>query len=380
MSTHPKGVYEKVKGSGIWWVRYADAGGRRRREKAGTKGMALMLYRKRKTEAVQGKKLPETLRRRSVLFEELIQDALTYGGEHHQRNRVSDSRAAVLGAALGSRPADAVTPQEIEAVLSRLATERNWQPGTRNRHQAFISLAYRLGVENGKLAVNPARLVRRKRESSGRILWLTADQELKLTAVIEQRFPAELPALRLALHTGMRRSEQYRLTWDCVDFERRQITIPKTKNGSIRERQHPLRAPGRYRYGGAVGAAGPWHGLGAGDGGCGFRPRLRSRARPENAPRMVCRRLQAGRDAGVHLALPAAQLCFPAGDGGSPAAHRARIDGAQNHRHDLPVRPSRTPAHLGHGAAAGRLGQGRAGPGGGGWPDANSHQKSHRRF
>lgn len=49
-----KGVYEKVKDSGIWWIHYFDSSGRRRREKAGTKTMALNLYRKRKVEALQG--------------------------------------------------------------------------------------------------------------------------------------------------------------------------------------------------------------------------------------------------------------------------------------------------------------------------------------
>ncbi|MGH9478497.1 MAG: tyrosine-type recombinase/integrase [Terriglobales bacterium] len=196
--------------------------------------MALGLLEKRRQERRQGRKLPETIRRRTVPFSELLEDAAEYGRSHHQLNCRTDSRAALLRSALGSRPADAVTPQEIEAALAKLATERNWEPGTRNRHHAFISLAYRLGIENGKVAVNPARMVRRKRENSGRILWLSADQETKLTAVIEQRYPAELPAFRLALHTGMRRSEQYRLTWDCVDFEQRQVTIPKTKNGTIR--------------------------------------------------------------------------------------------------------------------------------------------------
>ena len=32
----------------------------------------------------------------------------------------------------------------------------------------------------------------------------------------------------------MRRSEQYGLAWDCVDFVRRQITIPRSKHGGIR--------------------------------------------------------------------------------------------------------------------------------------------------
>lgn len=73
-----RGVYEKVSGSEIWWIRYVDAEGRYRREKAGTKGMALDLYRKRKTEALQGKKLPERLRRRVVRFSELANDASKY--------------------------------------------------------------------------------------------------------------------------------------------------------------------------------------------------------------------------------------------------------------------------------------------------------------
>jgi hypothetical protein len=62
-----RGVYEKVSRSGIWWIRYADASGRIRREKAGPKGSAIKLYRKRKTEILQGKKLPEQLRDRLEL-------------------------------------------------------------------------------------------------------------------------------------------------------------------------------------------------------------------------------------------------------------------------------------------------------------------------
>ena len=76
------GIYEKVGGSDVWWIRYVDADGRYRREKAGTKSMAIDLYRKRKTEALQGRKLPERLRRRVVLFDEIAQDALAYSKAH----------------------------------------------------------------------------------------------------------------------------------------------------------------------------------------------------------------------------------------------------------------------------------------------------------
>ena len=58
-----KGIYERMHGSGVWWIRYADGGGKIRREKAGTHSMAVALYKKRGTEVLQGRKLPETLRR-----------------------------------------------------------------------------------------------------------------------------------------------------------------------------------------------------------------------------------------------------------------------------------------------------------------------------
>jgi len=230
-----RGIFERPKGSDLWWIRYTDAGGRERREKAGARGMALSLLAKRKAEVLQGKKLPETLRRRAVLFGELADDAAAYGQRHHALNRSRDYRAAVLKAALGVRAAADITPQEIDRTLDKLAAERSWTPGTRNRHQAFISLAFRLGVDNGKVQANPARLVHRKRESSGRIRWLTVEEEKKLAAVIEANYPDQLPAFLLSLNTGMRRSEQYRrIQWQDVDFEQRRLWVPGSKNGSPR--------------------------------------------------------------------------------------------------------------------------------------------------
>ncbi|HUX68646.1 MAG TPA: site-specific integrase [Terriglobales bacterium] len=230
-----RGIYEKVKGSGIWWCHYTDSGGRRRRERVGARSMAVSLLAKRQGERLQGKKLPETLNRRGVLFSELLDDATAYASEHHQLGgRKCDYRPALLKELLGARSAETITPKDIDRELSKVAREREWSPASYNRFKAFVSLAFRLGIENEKVVVNPARSVRRRREDNGRIRWLSAEEEARIVAAIQDRYPAELPAFLLALHTGMRRSEQYRLTWDCVDFVRSQLTIPKTKNGTIR--------------------------------------------------------------------------------------------------------------------------------------------------
>lgn len=48
-ATH-RGVCERPRGSGSWWVRYADEHGCIHREKAGSKSLALRLYTRRKAE------------------------------------------------------------------------------------------------------------------------------------------------------------------------------------------------------------------------------------------------------------------------------------------------------------------------------------------
>jgi integrase len=47
-------------------------------------------------------------------------------------------------------------------------------------------------------------------------------------------FPEHLPELTVSLGTGMRLSEQYSLTWEQIDFARKEINLEQTKNGSAR--------------------------------------------------------------------------------------------------------------------------------------------------
>jgi site-specific recombinase XerD len=226
-----KGVFEKVVGSGVFWVRYADASGRIRREKVGTKSAASALYKKRKTEVLQGKKLPERFRVRAVLFTELAEDALEYSKVHKLSYDHDVYRMAKLKEAFGHHSAESITPQEVERWI---ANNKHWGPATANRYRALLSLAYRLGVQNGKVGQNPARLIRPRRENNVRVRWLTADEEKQLRDAIEVEGAEHLPELDIAIHTGLRRSEQYGLTWECVDLERQLLTVPQSKNGKTR--------------------------------------------------------------------------------------------------------------------------------------------------
>src|ERR1700678_2508334 len=115
VQTATKGVYERIPGSGIWWIRYADARGKEHREKVGRRSDAITLYSKRKTEALQRKKLPESFRAKGITFGQLCDDAL----EHSRAVNTADStyelklKIDVLRPELGHLKAEDITKQDV---------------------------------------------------------------------------------------------------------------------------------------------------------------------------------------------------------------------------------------------------------------------------
>ena len=79
-----------------------------------------------------------------------------------------------------------------------------------------------------------------KREYNGRIRFLSSEEEIKLVIVLRENWPQHIPAFLVALHTGMRASEQFDLKWADVSFEQRSTALSKTKTG--KSRHIPLNA------------------------------------------------------------------------------------------------------------------------------------------
>jgi integrase len=223
-----RGVYEHPVGSGVWWINvYVD--GVRRREKVGRKSDAITLYQTRKTEARREGKFPELRRTRKVTLGDLVDLAIEYTANHKDaRNYVS--KGAIVKEQLGATAADELTPQQIEQWLSKHCKTA----ATANRYRAFLSLAYRVGMANGKVDKNPARLVRQRKENNARLRYLSREEYARLSDVLSEDEPQHLPAFIVSVHTGMRLSEQHTLTWGQVDLKRRVIRLSETKNGSAR--------------------------------------------------------------------------------------------------------------------------------------------------
>jgi integrase len=239
-----RGVFEKIPGSGVWWIQYFDADGQRRREKAGTRSDAILLVQKRRTEVLSGKKLPEKLRVRVVRFSELAEDAEMYCKANNQGQQFDLYRIGRRRAEFGSRPG--LIP--IKELRSWFA-EQEWENATHNRYKTTLSLIYRLGMEQGKVQANPAKLLKHRTEDNERVRFLNQftlaktdveylklheDEESRLRAAILKHYPDHMPEFEIALHTGMRPSEQYGLDWSRVDLSRNSVSLPKTKTGKAR--------------------------------------------------------------------------------------------------------------------------------------------------
>jgi integrase len=230
-----KGVYERKPDSGIWWIRWTDSAGKQHREKAGRRSDAQTLLHKRNTETLQRKKLPELLRN-NLTFNTLCDDALLHSKAHNDPKVTYDFELKLnkIKPSFGDRSVERITKQDIVAWITDLAEEKKWAASTRNRWQAAFSLIFRVGIDNEKIDRNPAAGIRRKTENNARVRFLSNEEENRLRKVILKRFPAFVHQLDLSLHTGMRAGEQFSLRWNQIDLKRRILTLPKTKNGTVR--------------------------------------------------------------------------------------------------------------------------------------------------
>jgi len=226
---NPRGIFERPAGSGVWWIRWHDAQGRRHREKAGTKATALKLYTKRKQQALERAKLPE-LHRRGPSFGELAQDALAYCRQHHRNGRnVPPHMARFLGW-WKDRPADSLTPGEIE---QRLVSVK-WAPATFNRARALLSLTYNLGIRAGKVSANPAQRVQARKERNVRQGFIT---DTEYSALARSGGPLWLRTmLALGFTYGWRAGELLGLRVRQVNLAERTIRLEPgtTKNAEGR--------------------------------------------------------------------------------------------------------------------------------------------------
>jgi len=136
---------------------------------------------------------------------------------------------------LGVQTLSAITPTKIADCRDKLL-DTGRTPSTTNRYLAVMSHAFTYAVKELRwLEDNPCRKVTNPKEPKGRTRFLSADERTRLLDACKASSCKMLyPAVLLAMSTGMRRGEQFSLTWKDVDLQTGRIILTDTKNGETR--------------------------------------------------------------------------------------------------------------------------------------------------
>ena len=254
-----QGLYEKVPGSGIWYIRYRLKG-QLVRKMVGSRDAAIAALQKVTTVRSSGLGVvaksakavtlthaeQATVEIGKITVGDICDHYLAHILNPHNTERPRDlvnppQRIRATKAHFGERAAEAVIGSQIRAWLTTVSGNAS----TRNRYKSTFSSIYRLAKEEGKVAVNPVRDTPQFAVTLADPVWLKPQEEVKLREVLtswleacpDHRVLTKLylrcheHELTVALGTGMRKGNQYALRWEDVDFDRRVIFLPKTKNG-----------------------------------------------------------------------------------------------------------------------------------------------------
>jgi integrase len=124
---------------------------------------------------------------------------------------------------------NALTPAFVEEGMRDL-TDGGRAPSTVLHYLKFLRHVLNVAIRDGQLERNPFAQVRLPKVTAGRTRFLGSEEE---AAIITALGPVHGPWARLAILTGLRRTEQFTLRWADVDLDRGLITLHVTKAGGV---------------------------------------------------------------------------------------------------------------------------------------------------
>src|SRR5215211_7449331 len=113
--------------------------------------------------------------------------------------------------------------------------EKVRSPASVNHELTLLSKIFNLAIDYKVTDSNPCTKVKKYKLDNKRYRYLLPEEEPRLMAALSGPRAHLKPLVIVAIGTGMRQSEQLRLTWDRVDFSRRVLILTKTKSGKDRE-------------------------------------------------------------------------------------------------------------------------------------------------
>ncbi len=218
-------------GKPVWVVRFYHEGQERQFGNFKTKTEARDFYEKAKQEQKAKRFFPERYHRGGY---ELVQETLdryeaTLTGKKPETVAGEKYYATWWKERLKGKRLNAITPAVLEEAMRDLSA-RGLAPQTIVHYMKFLRHVLYIALRDGKLEHHPFAKIKLPKVRPGKTRFLSLEEEDKLVKALG---PVHGPWARLAILTGMRKSEQFGLRWSDVDLEQALITLPHTKAGGV---------------------------------------------------------------------------------------------------------------------------------------------------
>ena len=182
-------------------------------------------------------------------MKEFVEDHYVPWAKANKRSwKIDLSRLKPILATFGSQRIGDITPPLIEQFkIKRRNAPAVWKKkegetkkkartvGAVNRELRLLSRVLRLAVDSGELSENPCRKVSVFKGEQHRTRYLLPDEEARLMAVLEDTQSPLAGMVVLAINTGLRAGEVFKLKLEHVDFHRDVLYIKATKTDEDRE-------------------------------------------------------------------------------------------------------------------------------------------------
>lgn len=256
----------RVNPSGIksFWVRYTLPDGTRTRMVLGRAGIVSVAQARAEAKRILGQvalginpKVPKFTKDNSIpTLKEFIEECYQAWSESHHQWSQPQIRSLYRMKEFLDIPLNEIKVQEVEKWRSK-CLKRNLTPATVNRGTAILRSALSRAVDWEMIDIHPlSRLKQLKEDKSPNVRYLSNDEENRLRIALDERetklredrikgnqwrsergyelypvldnapFVDHLkPLVLLSLNTGARRGELFRMYWEDINFDRKNITL-----------------------------------------------------------------------------------------------------------------------------------------------------------
>ncbi|MCA9469856.1 MAG: site-specific integrase, partial [Nitrospira sp.] len=234
-----RGIQEKPKGSGKWWVRLF-VNGRERRYRCDSKSQAKALYGKLKAEQREGIYFPEKYAQtKEITLRTWIDRYLE--GSTNRSFQSEQHYGRFWKLLLGKRVLSQITTDDCRRIQAKLNDRRKkvklqeketrktgrLSPATINRRFAFLRHVFMIAVKDDLLSRNPVSALKFFPEAKRTRYY----SDLELTRIQSHMEEAHWQLVAFAVETGLRRADQFSLKWSQINMETSTLVIPLPKGG-----------------------------------------------------------------------------------------------------------------------------------------------------